>query len=89
VRQSPWSSEPVTSGFRLCFAVRPAGLAFSSGFAWLIGCPGGAEGFLMLSKTGRFFLSGFFRRDSFVAISTASYVPMINSRGFLWMLCCY
>jgi hypothetical protein len=34
-------------------AFRPAGLAFSSGFAWLIGCPGGAEGFLMLSKIGR------------------------------------
>ena len=28
-------------------------LAFSSGLAWLKGCPGGASGFLMLSKTSR------------------------------------
>jgi len=36
----------------------------------------------MLSKIGRSFLVGFFRRDAFVAISTASYVPMLTHRGF-------
>ena len=46
------SSSAACSGFRLCFALRPAGLAFSSGFARLIGCPGGASGFLMPSKIG-------------------------------------
>jgi hypothetical protein len=28
----------------LCFALRPAGRAFGSGFAALNGCPGGASG---------------------------------------------
>ena len=36
----------------MCFALRIAGLATSSGFARAIGCPGGAFGLRMLSKTG-------------------------------------
>jgi hypothetical protein len=47
------SSKGASPGRRLCLALRPAGLAFSSGFAFAIGCPGGAPGFLMLSKTDR------------------------------------
>lgn len=62
------SSGSATSGFCLCLALRPAGLAFSSGLAWLIGCPGGAEGFRILSKIGRSFCLALFRRDPRVAI---------------------
>jgi hypothetical protein len=47
------ASSSVTSGRRLCLALRPAGRATSSGLARDIGCPGGAFGFLMLSNTGR------------------------------------
>ena len=38
------SSEVDASGRLLCFALRPAGFAFSSGLAWAIGWPGGASG---------------------------------------------
>jgi hypothetical protein len=41
-----------SSGRSLCLALRPAGLAFSSGFAWVIGCPGGATGFRIPPKIG-------------------------------------
>lgn len=55
-----------SSGRRLCFALRPAGLAFSSGLAWVRAWPGGATGFRKLVNnvlsTRRFFLL-------FVAIS--------------------
>jgi hypothetical protein len=47
------ASSSVTCGRRLCFALRPAGRATSSGLARDSGCPGGALGFLMLSNTGR------------------------------------
>jgi len=43
----------VTSGRRLCLALRPAGRATSSGFARDKGCPGGALGLRILSNTGR------------------------------------
>jgi hypothetical protein len=46
------SSSPGTSGGRLCFALRPAGLASSSGFERESGCPGGAVGLRILSNTG-------------------------------------
>jgi len=46
------SSSPVVSGGRLCFALRIAGLATSSGLARAMGWPGGAFGLRMLSKTG-------------------------------------
>jgi hypothetical protein len=48
--QRPSSS--TTSGRRLCLAFRPAGRATSSGFDRDKGCPGGAIGLRMLSKTG-------------------------------------
>jgi|SRR5687768_1122065 len=48
--QEPSSS--VVSGRRLCFALRWAGRATSSGFARERGCPGGATGLRMLSNTG-------------------------------------
>ena len=46
------SSSPDVSGRRLCFALRMAGLATSSGLARESGCPGGAFGLRMLSKIG-------------------------------------
>lgn len=46
-------SSSVTSGRCLCFALRCAGRATSSGFARDRGCPGGATGLRMLSNTGR------------------------------------
>ncbi len=46
------SSSALSSGRRLCLALRPAGRATSSGFARLRGCPGGAVGLRMLSKIG-------------------------------------
>lgn len=46
-------SSPETSGRRLCFALRMAGLATSSGLARDSGWPGGAFGFRILSNTGR------------------------------------
>jgi len=61
--ESP-SSSPV-SGLRLCFAFRSDGLAFSSGFAWLIGCPGGASGFLIPSNSGRVSFFDFLGEDFF------------------------
>lgn len=36
----------------MCFALRPEGLASSSGFARERGCPGGAFGLRILSNTG-------------------------------------
>src|SRR5215213_4015855 len=46
-------SSSVGSGRRLCFALRPAGRATSSGLARDIGWPGGAPGLRILSNTGR------------------------------------
>ena len=71
------SDSGASSGLRLCLALRPAGLAFSSGFALVIGCPGGTEGFLMDAKRERDF-----RRledlgeVNLVTISTASRVKI-------------
>ena len=63
------SSTSLGSGLRLCFALRRAGRALSSGLAWAIGCPGGATGFRMLSKRAR----GWFRflRAVFLDMSPA------------------
>ena len=47
------SSSRGNSGRCLCFAFRPAGRATSSGLARVKGWPGGAPGFLMLSKIAR------------------------------------
>jgi hypothetical protein len=66
----------VTSGFRLCFALRPAGRALASGFAWVSGCPGGAEGFLMLAKIGLCSLADFFPLDFFTGISEPFFAPV-------------
>ena len=50
--------------------MRPEGLAFSSGLAWLIGWPGGAKGFLMPSKTGRASFLAFLFGELFLGISS-------------------
>ena len=47
------TSTSKSSGRCLCLALRPAGLAFSSGFAWVRGCPGGAPGLRIALKIGR------------------------------------
>src|SRR6185503_8466794 len=52
-----WS--PDASGGRLCFALRIAGRATSSGLARAIGWPGGALGLRMLSNTGLAFFFDF------------------------------
>jgi hypothetical protein len=54
------------SGGRLCFALRPAGRAFSSGFACSIGCPGGAIGRRIESMID-FFRRRLFDREDFIA----------------------
>ena len=61
----------------MCLAFLPAGLAISSGLARVNGCPGGALGFLMLSKITREFPLASFRGEFFVAMSN----PAVNGMG--------
>ena len=62
------TSSSVGSGRRLCFALRPAGRATSSGLARESGCPGGAPGLRMLSNTGRARWRFPFRGELFLTI---------------------
>lgn len=50
----------------MCLALRPAGRAFSSGFACSIGCPGGASGRRIESMID-FFRRRLFDREDFIA----------------------
>src|SRR6202521_2880498 len=52
-----------SSGRRLCLALRCAGLAFSSGLACAIGCPGGAKGLRMESTIDALRFRCFARED--------------------------
>jgi hypothetical protein len=59
----------------LCFALRPAGLANESGFERDNGCPGGAFGLRMLSKTGR--------ADLLVDLVDAAFLVIDDRSAFL------
>ncbi len=79
------SSSPEVSGRRLCLAFRIAGLATSSGFARESGCPGGAFGLRMLSKTGLAICFFDFRGELFLAMFSLhsrlfGTVPMLSPR---------
>ena len=57
------SAESIVSGRCLCLALRPAGRAFSSGLAWVRGCPGGASGRRIELMIDAFRLRRFDRED--------------------------
>src|SRR5260370_17044535 len=63
------SSMAASSGRRLYLALRCAGLAFSSGLACAIGCPGGAKGLRIESTIDALRLRRLARED-FIALGS-------------------